>query len=68
MVSKTNDTAPRRYRGIVFKRAPDTADFSCSTQEVLPGTHTEAEAWGAVFAALRGPGGADLVGGEVRPC
>lgn len=62
------DTAPRRYCGIVFKQGPATADFSCSLEVLLPGEFdTRRAAWEAVHAALLEPGGADLIGGEIRP-
>lgn len=60
--------ASRRYQGIVFEIAPPTSDFSRSTEVVLPGDHTERVAWRLVFAELRGPRAAQLIGGDVRPC
>jgi hypothetical protein len=55
-----------QYQAVVFKRAGDTADFTTSTEEKLPGGHTQEGAWQALFAELRGPRGADLIGGEIR--
>lgn len=63
----TIESAACRYQGIVFKQAPPTADFACSSEVLLPGRHTERGAWAAVFAELRGPRAAELVGGDVRP-
>jgi hypothetical protein len=60
--------APGQYRGVVFKHAPPTADFSCSTEIVLPGEHTKEHAWQAVYAVLEGPDGPEYIGGDVRPC
>lgn len=57
--------AQRRFRAVVFKEAPPSADFSRSEQIVLPGEHTELEAWAAVLRALDDPG---YIGGHVRPC
>jgi hypothetical protein len=53
-----------QYRGVVFKHAPPTADFTCTTRHALPGRHTKGDAWAAVFAALRAEPA--LVGGEVE--
>lgn len=58
---------PRRFRAIVFKRAPSTSDFSCSEQILLPGEHSEEGARMALGAALRGPAGGGFIGGEIRP-
>lgn len=66
-MNSTNDAAPRRYHGIVFKEAPPTADFSCSEAIVLPGEHSEEEAWAAVRRALSERRMGRLVGGEIRP-
>lgn len=60
---RTNNSTEQRYRAIVFKHGPPTADFSCSTQVVLPGRHSEQDAWAAVYAALRT---GDYIGGEIR--
>lgn len=60
----STSAAPRRYIGIVFKEAPPTADFSRSERIVLPGEHSEQDAWAAVRLALGDPG---YVGGEVKP-
>lgn len=63
-----NGASTRRYQGIVFKMAPPAPDFSCSTEIVLPGDHTQEGAWQAVFTELSGPRAAELIGGDVRPC
>ena len=60
----STSAAPRRYHAIVFKEAPATADFSRSEQVVLPGLHTEREAWAAVRAACLSEG---YIGGHVKP-
>lgn len=65
-MSSTTETAPQRYLGIVFKRAPSSPDFGRAGRVVLPGQHAEQEAWAAVFAALRA-GGPLFIGGEVAP-
>ena len=53
------------YHAIVFKRVASSKDFSCGRTIVLPGAHqTPAEAWAAVWTALRTPG---VIGGEIRP-
>lgn len=62
----SSDGSAEQYIGVVFKRAPPTADFSCSTEVVLPGRHTEQGAWDAVREALAGPERDELVGGEIR--
>lgn len=63
----SNVGAPAQYRAVLFKRTIATSDFSCSQQLDLPGRHTAAGAWQAIFAALQGAGGDAYVGGEVRP-
>jgi hypothetical protein len=67
-MTSITDTVSRRYSAIVFKQAPPTADFSRSTEVVLPGEHTQDWAWQLVFAELRGPRAGELIGGDVRPC
>lgn len=57
-----------RYRAVVFRRSPASSDFSQSTQIELPGLHTAAAAWEAVYRVLQGPGGHQHVGGTIRPC
>lgn len=54
----------QKYQGIVFKAAAPSADFTCSTRIVLPGEHTEQDAWARVREALAS---GEYVGGEVRP-
>jgi hypothetical protein len=62
-MGRTSEAAPSRYHAIVFQPVNPTADFSCSERVLLPGEHTETEAWAAVRAALRG---GRYIGGEVR--
>lgn len=62
-MTSTAAASPRRFRAIVFKRAPSTSDFTCSERVALPGLHTEEQAWAAVRAALR----EGAIGGEVLP-
>ncbi len=57
----------RRYLAIVFKHFPTTPDFTRSDRIVLPGIHARQAAWDAVYAALKGPAGADLIGGTIEP-
>ena len=51
------------YEAVVFRQMPDTDDFSCSTQIVLPGRHTAADAWAVVRQAVL-PSGERIIGGE----
>lgn len=67
-MSSINSESGQLYRGIVFKQAPPTADFACSSEIVLPGEHTSQRAWQLVFAELRGPRAPEYTGGDVRPC
>lgn len=66
-MSSTETGASRRYVAVLFKQTAPTEDFSCSQEIVLPGEHTEEEAWQAVQTALQGPRRGELIGGEVRP-
>lgn len=52
------------YRAVVFRKASDAQDFTCSEAIVLPGQHTAADAWPAVHAALSAD--PQLIGGEIR--
>lgn len=53
---------------IVLKIRTNVPDFSQSEAERLPGTYCRPVAWQVVFAELRGPRAAELIGGEVRSC
>jgi hypothetical protein len=59
------DTTPL-YRAVVFRRIPASQDFSLAREIVLPGEHSPANAWHAVFRRLREPDAAELIGGEIR--
>lgn len=66
-MSSTSGAVERPFRAVVFAKGKPTDDFSCSREIVLPSEHTKEAAWQAVYAALSGPDGGELIGGEVRP-
>lgn len=51
------------YEAVVFKETSPTADFGRSEQVVLPGEHSEQDAWAAVRRALEDP---SYIGGRIR--